>query len=73
MGVNFFLILIHKTFRVVTVSIILPGNGWLSCKLNKTYCNLVNFDSCFMVHSLGIGLFCLSMGRLESADGSVSQ
>ena len=25
--------------------IILPGNGWFSSKLNKTYCSLVNF--CF--------------------------
>ena len=25
--------------------VILPGNGWLSSKLNKTYCSLVNF--CF--------------------------
>ena len=23
--------------------IILPGNGWFSSKLNKTYCSLVNF------------------------------
>ena len=23
--------------------IILPGNGWFSAKLNKTYCSLVNF------------------------------
>ena len=23
--------------------VILPGNGWLSSKLNKTYCSLVNF------------------------------
>ena len=23
--------------------IILPGNGWFSSKLNKTYCILVNF------------------------------
>ena len=23
--------------------IILPGNGWFSSKLNKTYCGLVNF------------------------------
>ena len=23
--------------------IILPGNGWFSSELNKTYCNLVNF------------------------------
>ena len=23
--------------------IILPGNGWFSFKLNKTYCSLVNF------------------------------
>ena len=23
--------------------VILPGNGWFSSKLNKTYCSLVNF------------------------------
>ena len=26
-------------------------------KLNKTCCDLVNFGSCFIVHSLGVGLF----------------
>ena len=26
-------------------------------KLNKTCCSLVNFGSCFIVHSLGMGLF----------------
>ena len=26
-------------------------------KLNKTCFNLVNFGSCFIVHSLGMGLF----------------
>ena len=25
--------------------------------LNKTCCNLVNFRSCYVVHSLGMGLF----------------
>ena len=46
MGENFFpktfewvIILIRKKSELVTVSIILPGNGWFSCKLNKTYCN----------------------------------
>ena len=66
MGVNFRLktcewviILIQKTSGLVTISIILPGNRWLSCKLNKTYCNLANFGSCFIVDSLGMGLFLL--------------
>ena len=60
-GVNFcpktcgrVIILIYKTSRLVTISIILPGNGFVT--LNKT-CNLVNFVSCFIVHSLGMGLF----------------
>ena len=34
------IILIHKTSGLVIISIIPPGNGWFSCKLNKTYCNL---------------------------------
>ena len=25
------------------LNIILPGDGWVSSKLNKTYCSLVNF------------------------------
>ena len=71
MGVNFCLktcggviILIYKTSGLVTISIILPGNGWFSCRLNEAYCNLANFGSCFIVHSLGMGLFFLSMGKL---------
>ena len=62
MGVNFLLkacgwviILIYKSSGLV-ISIILPGNGWFSCKVDKTYCNLANFGSCFIVHSLGIGM-----------------
>ena len=51
------IILIRKTSGLVTISIILPENGWFSCKSNKTYCNLVDFGSCFIVHSLGMGLF----------------
>ena len=46
MGVNLRLktcgwitLLIHKTSGLVTISIILPGNGWFSCILNKTFCN----------------------------------
>ena len=39
------------------ISIILPGNGWFSSKLNKTYCSLFNFDSCSIVNSLRMGLF----------------
>ena len=31
-------------------------------KLKKTSCNLVTFGSCFIVHSLGMGLFLL-IGR----------
>ena len=51
-------------FGLVTISIILPGNGWCSCKLNKkTYYNLANFSSCFIVNSLEIGCFCLLMGQ----------
>ena len=64
MGVNFCLktcgwviILIQKTSGLVTISILLPGNGWYSCKLNRTYCNLFDFGSCFNVHSPGLGLF----------------
>ena len=30
---------------------ILPGNGWFSSKLNKTYCNLVRFASCSIVNT----------------------
>ena len=45
-----------KISGLVTISIILPGNGWFSCKLNRTYCNLVNFGSCSSVHSMGMGL-----------------
>ena len=56
------IILIHKTSGLVTFSIILPGNVWFSCKLNKTYCNLGNFGSCFIVHSLAMGLFLLIDG-----------
>ena len=37
--------------------IILPGNGWFSSKLNKTYCILVNLASCSIVNSLRMGLF----------------
>ena len=64
MGVNFWpkasrwaIILIRKTSRLVTISIIPPRNGWFSCKLNKTYRNSAKFGSCFVVHSLGMGLF----------------
>ena len=56
------IILIYKTSGVVTITIVLPGNGWFSCKLNKTYCNVANFCSCFIVHSLGMGLFLLING-----------
>ena len=66
MGVNFCLktcrwviILIHKTSGLVTMSMILPCNGWFSCKLNETYCNSANFGSRFIVHSLGMDLFLL--------------
>ena len=69
MGVNFRLttcrwvmILIHKTSELVTILIILPGNGWFSCKLNKTFFNLANFGSSFILHSLGMGLFMLIDG-----------
>ena len=31
-------------------------------KLNKTGCSLVNFGSCFIVHSLGMGLFLFVNG-----------
>ena len=51
-----------KTPWTVAISIILPGNGWFSCKLNETYCNLAKFGSCFFVHSLGMGLFLLIDG-----------
>ena len=53
------IIFIHKSSGLVTISIILPGNGLSSCKLNKTYCNLANFGSCFIVRSLGMELFLL--------------
>ena len=53
------IILIHEIHRLVTISIILPGNGWFSCKLNRTYCNLANFGSCSILYGLGMGLFCL--------------
>ena len=69
MGVNFRLetcgwviILIHKTSGLVTISILLPGNGWFSCKLNKTYCNLTNIGPCFVIHSLGMALLLLIDG-----------
>ena len=69
MGVNFciktcrrVIISMHKTSELVTILIILPGNGWFSCQLNKTYCNLVNFGSCFVVYSLGMGLFLFTDG-----------
>ena len=58
------IILIHKISTLVSTSIILPGNGWFLVKLNKTCCNLVSFSSCFIVHSLGMGQFCLSIGQL---------
>ena len=64
MGVNFRLktcgwviILIPEPFVLVIISIILPGNGSFSCKLNKTYFNLANFGSRFILHSLGMGPF----------------
>ena len=34
----------------------------MDCKLNETYCNLAKFDSYFIVHSLGKGLFLLIDG-----------
>ena len=50
LSVNFFLktcrqirTFIHKTSGLA-ISISLPYNGWFSCKLKKTYCNLANFD-----------------------------
>ena len=64
MGINFcpkarrwVIILIHKASRLVTISIIPPGNGWFSRKLSKSYRNSANFGSCFIAHSLGMGLF----------------
>ena len=69
MGVSFLLkayewvkILMHKTSGLVTILMIVPGNGWFFCKLDKTYCNLVNFGSCFIVHSLGMDLFLFMNG-----------
>ena len=53
------IILIHKTSELVTISIVLLGNGWFSSKLNETYCSLVNFGSCSIVNSLGMGMFLL--------------
>ena len=54
MGVNF----LTKNLRMGhNFDIILPGNGWFASKLNKTYCSLVNFASCSIVNSLGMGLF----------------
>ena len=47
----------HKASELVTISVILPGNGWFSTKLNKTYCSLVNFGSCSIVNSLRMGPF----------------
>ena len=44
--------------------IILSGNRWFSSKLNKTYCSLVNFASCFIVNSLRMGLFLFIDGQL---------
>ena len=58
------IILIHKTSGLVTSSTILPGSGWFSCKLSKTYLHLAYFDSCFILHSLGMVCSCLSMGQL---------
>ena len=40
-----------QTSGLVTISMILPGNGWFSCKYNRTYCNFANFDSCSIVQS----------------------
>ena len=69
MGANFRLktcgwviVLIHETSGLVTISILLPGNGWFSCKLNKLVVIFSNFGSCFIVHSLGMGLFLLIDG-----------
>ena len=46
-------------------------------KLNKTYCNLVNFGSCFIIHSLGMGLFLFILGpalvcRMDQFSNSVA-
>ena len=63
MGVNltktcgWVIILIHKISELVNTSIILPGNGSFSSKLNKIYCSLVNFGSCSIVNSLRMGPF----------------
>ena len=51
------IILIQGTSGLVTISMILPENGWYSCQLNRTYCNSVKVGSCFIVHSRGMGLF----------------
>ena len=41
-------------------------------KLNKTCCNLVNFGSCFIVHSLGMGLFLFIDDQLYLVCGWVN-
>ena len=45
------------TCGLVTISIILPGNGWISCSLNKTYSILDNFGSYFTVYGQAKELF----------------
>ena len=79
MGVNFCLkscewviILLHKTSGLVTISIILPGNGLFSCKLNRTYCNLVNLGSCSIVYSLRMGLILFIETEPASVCGCVN-
>ena len=56
------MILTHRTFGLVTISIIILDNGWLSCKLNKTYCNSVK------VWVIFYGKVCtISFERLEAS------
>ena len=63
----------HETSGLVVISKLLPGNGWFSCLLNKTYSNSVNFGSFSIVQILGMGLFLHNDGPVLSVDGSIFQ
>ena len=54
--------LAHKTCGLVTISRILHGNRYFCCLLDKTYSNLENFGSYFIINGIGIRLFLSGNG-----------
>ena len=80
-GVNFcpktcgwVIILIRKTLDWSSSVNNSPWEWVVFVKLNKTCCNLVNFGSLFLLYIVWEWVcFCLSTGKLQSADGSIFQ